>query len=115
MARDLNTPVLLKQLRLQAGLTQRELAKRLSVTPAAISLVESGRREPRLRTYHQWIEVCGGTFEVSHGEALPSLLVHSLEADELDALAKLIARWGDLPEIAKRALVAQFVVFGRED
>ncbi len=33
-------------LRLQAGLSQAELAKRLSVSPSAVGMYEQGRREP---------------------------------------------------------------------
>ena len=35
-------------LRLQAGLSQAELAKRLSVSPSAVGMYEQGRREPSM-------------------------------------------------------------------
>ena len=37
----------LKQIRIEKGLTQKELAKLLNVSPAAYSLWEKGEREPR--------------------------------------------------------------------
>ena len=35
-------------LRLQAGMTQAELAKRLAVSPSAVGMYEQGRREPSM-------------------------------------------------------------------
>lgn len=36
----------LKQLRMEKGLTQSQLAKRLGVSPSAVGMYEQGRREP---------------------------------------------------------------------
>ena len=40
----------IKQVRLKAGITQAELAKRLSVTPQAISQYERGIKKPKIET-----------------------------------------------------------------
>lgn len=40
----------LKKSRLKGGLTQEELAKQINISPSAISLYESGEREPNLQT-----------------------------------------------------------------
>ncbi|HBE69149.1 MAG TPA: transcriptional regulator [Planctomycetaceae bacterium] len=40
----------LKQLRLAAGMTQKELASRMCITKSRISHLESGRKQPQLAT-----------------------------------------------------------------
>ncbi|WP_344447297.1 helix-turn-helix transcriptional regulator, partial [Kitasatospora nipponensis] len=40
--------VLLREYRVRAGWTQEELAERSGISPHAISVLESGRRRPRL-------------------------------------------------------------------
>ncbi len=46
----------LKELRLQAGLTQGQLADKLGVDQATISTVELGRRNPSLPLLDKWLE-----------------------------------------------------------
>lgn len=46
----------LAELRAEAGLTQRELAEQLKVSPGAIGMWESGARVPRLPTLRQLAE-----------------------------------------------------------
>ena len=43
---DLNLGTKLRAVREQHGLTQRQLAKRVGITNASISLIESGRTNP---------------------------------------------------------------------
>ncbi len=40
----------MKQLRLERGLTQAQLARRLGVSPSAVGMYEQGRREPDAQT-----------------------------------------------------------------
>lgn len=47
---DLRYGDLLKQARLEAGLTQADLAKRMGVTPQYISQYETGKRRPKYET-----------------------------------------------------------------
>ena len=53
----------LKRLRESLGTTQAELAKRTGLTPAAISQIESGQREPGLKTILAVMKVIPATFE----------------------------------------------------
>ena len=48
-------------LRLQAGLSQAELAKRLSVSPSAVGMYEQGRREPSMDRIVALSEIFGVT------------------------------------------------------
>ena len=46
----MQTGDLIKQARLKSGVTQAELAKRLGVTPQAVSQYERGIKKPKLET-----------------------------------------------------------------
>lgn len=56
----------LKRLRLKKGLTQKELADKLSLSPSAIGMYEQGRREPDLTTLKKICEL----FEISCDQLL---------------------------------------------
>ena len=56
-ARDVSE--LLKAARVSAGLTQAELAHRLSTTQSAIARLETGRSNPRLSTVARAMAACG--------------------------------------------------------
>ena len=48
----------LRQLREEAGLTQRELAERLGITQQAVSLTEPWTANPRWSQVLRWCEAC---------------------------------------------------------
>jgi transcriptional regulator with XRE-family HTH domain len=50
-------PVVRRLLRIQAGLTQRDVAKCLGTTVAAVSRYESGQREPRRLILDKYLDV----------------------------------------------------------
>ena len=60
---DYNFGNFLCMLREQKGMTQAELAQRLSVTPAAVSKWENGESKPRIETLFQLAEILGVTAE----------------------------------------------------
>ncbi len=53
----------LKAIREALGMTQAELAKKSGLTPAAISQIESGQRDPSLATILAIMKVIPATFE----------------------------------------------------
>ena len=63
---------LMRQARLDAGLTQVALAQRLGTTQSVVSRWERGADEPRLSTLARVVRVCGHT------------LVVGIEPDDLD-------------------------------
>jgi transcriptional regulator with XRE-family HTH domain len=58
---------LLRQARLQAGLTQRELARRVGRPQSQVARWESGRVEPSLETLRKLVRACG--LELTYGLA----------------------------------------------
>ncbi len=58
--------VLLRQARLEKGLTQEELADKVGTTKSYISKIENNIKEARLSTLHKIVEVgLGGHLELS--------------------------------------------------
>ena len=47
----------LKELRINKGFTQEDLAKKINISPSSISLYERGVREPNLNTLIQLAEI----------------------------------------------------------
>jgi transcriptional regulator with XRE-family HTH domain len=58
---------LLREARLRAGLTQKELGERAGRPQSQIARWESGRVEPSLETLHKLIRACG--LELTYGLA----------------------------------------------
>lgn len=54
---------LLRLARRRAGLTQRELARRLGVPQSQIARIESGAAVPRVDTLDRFLSACGETLE----------------------------------------------------
>lgn len=57
----------LVMLRKRAGISQSELARQAGVTPSAISMIEDGKREPRLSTALQIADALGVSLDVLAG------------------------------------------------
>lgn len=69
----------LRSLRLQDGLSQAELAKRLKISRSAVSMYESGQREPDFET----LEAIADFFNVDMARFFPKTeTLASGEADE---------------------------------
>jgi transcriptional regulator with XRE-family HTH domain len=50
---------LVRQARLDAGLTQRELAHLADTSQPAVAAVEAGRKQPTVATLTRWLEAAG--------------------------------------------------------
>jgi len=55
---------LLREARESAGLTQRVLAQRLSITQQAVSRAEKWSSNPTVGLMRRWLEVCGRRLEL---------------------------------------------------
>ena len=65
--------LLLAQLRGEAGMTQRELAKRLKVSPGNIAKAEIGAKGIDVLEFCEWAQTCGSTAEAAIGRLRRSL------------------------------------------
>jgi transcriptional regulator with XRE-family HTH domain len=88
---------LIREARLRAGLTQRELAERLGTTQSSIARWEAGRARPSAEALGAIARACGLELRVSLVEPDPSdapLLEHTLNltpAERLDQLVRAAA------------------------
>ncbi len=72
MTRKLLAAELLKSARTQAGMTQRDLAKRARTAQSVVARVELGETNPSLRTLNRLVKAAG--FNISAElEAIPTL------------------------------------------
>lgn len=55
---------LLRETREKAGLTQRELARRLRISQQAVSQAEAWESNPTVAFIRRWAEACGSTLEL---------------------------------------------------
>lgn len=58
----------LKQLRNSAGLTQKELANKMNISPSAVSMYEAGRRDPDTETLVKFSKFFNVTTDYLLGE-----------------------------------------------
>ena len=87
----------IKEARMHAGLSQRELAKIIDVNNSSIALAETGKRTPRVGTLKLIAEATGVSFEwlkTGNGSMLPGD-----KPPEPDTISTLVAERGLSPEI----------------
>lgn len=84
----------LKELRLQAGLTQKQLAERIKVTKSVISYYELQERYPSPETLVKLSKVFHVTTDYLLGvEKKKTLDVSSLSDTQIDAVRRIIAEF----------------------
>lgn len=73
---------MLRRSRLQAGLTQRELAARAGVPQSTVARIESGVLSPRVETLDRLLEVLGFRIEAGpvHGRGVDRSLIRRMLA-----------------------------------
>ena len=81
----------IKQARKRSGLSQKELAKRLSVTPALISNIERGDRNPKIETIRKIAIALDTSF---------SLLIEPTPVDWLPFAGEMPDNRSNIPEYA---------------
>lgn len=102
---------LLKQMRVEAGLTQEELARRLRRTPPYVSKIERGTRGIEMSGIARWARACGAEAELVYGYSGETRRSALLVADEpvgvVGELARLLPRLDE----GERRLVDEVVHF----
>lgn len=74
----------IKMLRMNAGMSQSQLAEKLSVSPSAVGMYEQGRRVPAVDIL---IEIAN-LFEVSLDYLITGREISNLKTDRVDAAAQ---------------------------
>jgi transcriptional regulator with XRE-family HTH domain len=92
----------LRAVRLAFGLSQRELAKRASVTNGMISLIEQGRVSPSVGSLQKILT------------AVPMTMAEFFTRD-LESHVDVVFRSGDLPDVGTGAIQYRLVAASRRD
>ncbi len=71
----------LRELRLRAGLSQRQLGEKIGLTNAAVSMIEGGSRDTGTSNIEAWAELCGGTLQVVSPDEATITVGHLSTAD----------------------------------
>ena len=82
-----------KELRLQMGLTQNQVAKALHVTPGYISNVENNRTAMSLRMLTYYARLSGITLDSLVGQIEPEYEKTALDNELLEKISILLNRW----------------------
>ncbi|MPZ00345.1 MAG: helix-turn-helix domain-containing protein [Actinophytocola sp.] len=105
---DRNSGSLLREARERARLSQPDLARRAGVAQSVISVYESGRREPGLRTFVKLVEATGHRLAIDLVPAPP----HRLGLPDTRLGRKLRRRRRAVIELAARRGARDVRVFG---
>jgi transcriptional regulator with XRE-family HTH domain len=100
----------LREARLKAGLTQRELAQRTRVAQPAIARIESGKVVPRVDTLDRLLRGCGWSLETAHriGEGLDRTgIVELLRIRPAERARLASAEANNLADLLARARVVR--------
>lgn len=97
---------LLETARLNAGLSQRELARKAGTTQAVIARIEAGAASPRWNTLQGLVRAAG--FEL-RGELLPGAMAHTHMLDDVARILRLSPE----DRIREVAAVDRFVTSAR--
>ena len=71
----------IKNAREKAGLSQKELAKKMGVTPQTLSMYEKNRRNPKLSTIRKFAEAIGVTLSEIIGENWEDFTAEEMQED----------------------------------
>lgn len=84
-----NYGAIIKDLRIQMGLTQNEVAKELDVTPGYISNVENGRTAMSLRMLIYYSKLMNISLDTLVGRLEPEYEATALDADLMREISKM--------------------------
>lgn len=90
----------IRRLRRASGLTQKELARRVEVTPSYLSRLEKNRKEPSLALLRQ----IGDNLEVPFGVLVASALLVEMPFDQRNVYGPIVERLIQLAELNEMTL-----------
>ena len=98
----------LKNLRISAGLTQEELARKCGITKQNISRYENSKREPNIRT----AKIIADALNVALEDLVPVEDVLAAQKSKEDA-ELLVTLFNQLPQAAKESVLVQLRALAR--
>jgi len=104
-------PLIVRQARLAANLTQAELAQRMGTTQSAVARLESANANPRVATVLRAIEAAGQELELSMRPAQPAvdetMIAANLRLDPAARLRRFAAAYESVANLARKATPAR--------
>ncbi|MEM1515404.1 MAG: CBS domain-containing protein [Candidatus Bathyarchaeia archaeon] len=88
------TGSLLKKLRLEAGLTQSELAKLVGISQAHIAKIESGKVDPRLSTVNKILQVLTSKRGRKCEEIMTREVITTTPKEKIKKVSKIMVKYG---------------------
>lgn len=101
------TGLMLKRLRLEAGLTQREVAELVGVSQAHIAKIEGGRVDARMSTVNRILKVLTEGEVKTCGEVMSKQVISVRSTDKIMKVSELMIEHAisQLPVIENRRLI----------